>query len=397
MPDRAPTPPDSHSDADRRRAGAVYRAIERIVLELCRRKGERSIPGGAVSVPVDLKIQESNPDEASRQFADSFLTRLDEALEASLVAKRAFRQGRVYCYWCDSAECSHARPPTSRAVFDGYGPTGQPLWSDFVSVCLNRADPRIDLLYRERPEPFAIFQTGEELKSRQLGVFGRSSYKYRILAQVVVGYVRVGAADRTGVAMTLQAVEATPPGQRARIGLNVIGLTAAGEEIHSFLEQKGDRRIADAISACRRKLEGISSRHRRNWGREIDATIRRLGLGIERIYRQKARRTRHAQTRHEERERPAATAHRDARAAAPDRYFLDVAQDTVVVLGPKNRVHIFNHAGQHVTTAIYQGDAARRRIRTGKWRPLDPEAYRVFCRAAFPGEGADHKHTTEHG
>ena len=95
--------------------------------------------------------------------------------------------------------------------------------------------------------------------------------------------------------------------------------------------------------------------------------LQRLSRNLERIYRQRQRRTRHSQVRHLDRRRPAATAFRDALRADKESIFRDVEEKTWVVIGPKNRVHIFNDQALHVTSVVYQGETIRQRTRRGKW------------------------------
>ena len=51
----------------------------------------------------------------------------------------AFRPGAVYCYRCESNRCEHAVPPGPRHVFQAYGSTGIPQWSELVQVHITEA------------------------------------------------------------------------------------------------------------------------------------------------------------------------------------------------------------------------------------------------------------------
>ena len=104
----------------------------------------------------------------------------------------------------------------------------------------------------------------------------------------------------------------------------------------------------------------------------------RLTRNLERIFRQRIRRTKHSQDRHLNRERPAAAALQDAMSARPDEIYRDVLESTWVVLGPRSRVHIFNDAGHHITSVVYPGETVRRRKSQGKWRAAPPEQVRDF-------------------
>jgi hypothetical protein len=106
--------------------------------------------------------------------------------------------------------------------------------------------------------------------------------------------------------------------------------------------------------------------------------VHRLARNLERIFRQRRRRTHHAQDRHQNRGRPASTAFHDALHAAPASVYRDVEEKTWVILGPKNRVHIFNDAGLHVTSIVYPGETVRQRTTRGKWRVPPAEDLSAF-------------------
>ena len=52
-----------------------------------------------------------------------------------------------------------------------------------------------------------------------------------------------------------------------------------------------------------------------------------------------------------------------------------------MVLGPKNRVHIFNDKGLHVTSVVYPGETVRQRTSGGKWRIPDAGEKAAFQEA----------------
>ena len=52
-----------------------------------------------------------------------------------------------------------------------------------------------------------------------------------------------------------------------------------------------------------------------------------------------------------------------------------------VVLGPKNRVHIFNDSGLHITSVVYPPETVRHRTTKGKWLRPEPEALQSFRKA----------------
>ncbi|MBN1420585.1 MAG: hypothetical protein JXP34_17560 [Planctomycetes bacterium] len=372
------------------RAAAIYRSIVDLYDELrvARTGAGESGVADHMDLRVRIRVRPADRRTGAGIFARDLLAEIDRVVEGALLAERSFRLGRVFCHWCESAECQHAGPPHPKSVFNGYGPTGLPLWSDFASVCLNTRDPRIDLLYRASPEPIAIVQAGEVLRAAQLGVFGGRSTVYGIVGQVIAGYLPLRIDGQyASVALTVQVVQAESPGRAPRLGMNVIGRSPAGTDLARILEEVPDDRLARILEQGRRKIEELDVRARRDLPRrEIDALLRHIAAGLERLYRQRGRRTKHGEGRHLEPGRPAAAALRDARAAPIERCFRDAAEGTVVVIGPKNRVHIFAANGRHVTSATYAGHAIQRRINGGKWRRMTPEDHRTFVEALAPRE-----------
>ncbi|MBI4585247.1 MAG: hypothetical protein HY717_14635 [Planctomycetes bacterium] len=341
---------------------------------------------------------------AARKFAGELLSKLHLLAQDFRSGGAIFPQGKIHCFWCASFECAHAQPPDSRAVFKGYSPTGEPVWQELAVLALEEHHPDIDSLYMEKPVPITLIKPGYALTREQLPVYGKHSNLYRILGQLLVGYIPFlnGKQDRGRFALTIQAVEV----HRGRLehDLNVLGVLPDGRPIAPFLEEVADARLADAISSAQQKLAELNFLGRPKlekiqrgdngkatsppqppWhptlrAREEKALriLTRLAQNLERIYRQSHRRTLHAQDRHRDRERPASTALRDALEATPEALFRDVHEATWVVVGPKNRVHVFNDKGQHITSVVYPGETIRKRTLNGKWKNAAREAVEEF-------------------
>jgi hypothetical protein len=313
------------------------------------------------------------------------------------VAERApFPMGRVHCHWCRSNDCVHASPPDSRSVFCGYTATGQPVWQELISVLLERRHPQIDAVLGSDPSPVALVQRGHELSAEQLPVYGKRSPIYQILAQVILGYVPFpesarGASDgrraQAPVALTFQAVVAGESGRPPV--LNILGRLPDGTPAYEALEESPDDRIADALRGVRRSLDELTFvranvRRRKQLGEKKQRAVSiltRLARNLERIFRQRSRRTFHANGRHQDRKRPASSALRDALDAHSDSIFRDVEERTWVIVGPKSRVHVFNDAALHVTSVVYPGETVRQRTTRGKWLAPRREELAAFRKA----------------
>ena len=86
-----------------------------------------------------------------------------------------------------------------------------------------------------------------------------------------------------------------------------------------------------------------------------------------------SRRTEHAVSRSEEGQRPTPRAYPDAGEAHDEAILWDTEKNTIVVAGPKGRVHVFTAQGKHVTSVMMQGSAVDRRRQQGRWRLAEPE------------------------
>jgi hypothetical protein len=249
-----------------------------------------------------------------------------------------------------------------------------------ASVLLERRDPRIECLFRELPLPLTLVQGDRELASEQLPIYGKRSPIYRILGQVVLGYLslgRGGNGQRSLLAVTIQAVESSredASGRRSSAAaMNILGKVDGAVPAYQALEEMCDPRVTDALLNARRKLSAIAiaggsrQRRRRERRRRVRDALHQLARNLDRIFRQRNRRTGHSQRRHSNRDRPASTALSDALQAEREAIYRDVEEHTWVILGPKNRVHIFNDQAQHITSVVYPGETVRYRTKRGKW------------------------------
>jgi len=301
----------------------------------------------------------------------------------------ALRYGRVYCHRCQSSGCGHGHPPSPRAVFGGFSSTGQPEWVELPQLLLDLGHGRVEELYERPPALLAARLTGDELKARQLNEFGRQSKAYDVLAQVVAGYVRLpapehGEAER--VALTVQAVEARRLDGRPWLALNVIGGRAADGPLTDLLDGQYFR-LHEMLRKARAELRAAAVARRRGRGRvglgpEIGAkaeqVLLELARSIERHGRQTGRRTRHAEARGRSAQRPTSKALEDAHAAPEHRVLWDARDETVVVLGQRNRVHVFTLRAKAVTSLTLEPADVDRRRRTGRWVTPEPEQLRTF-------------------
>jgi len=381
-----------HSSLPSRNLRQRLSKIEREISELFFGLLDTRAPGPRAHAPLrsaklHLNLELAHPSHGGGAHStdtpasDQLYLQLERAADRYAERQSTFPPGRVYCHWCRSYSCEHSAAPDSRCVFGGYSPTGQPRWPELASVLLERKHPNIESIFRDPPTPLALVFDGDDLSSEQLPIYGKRSPIFRVLGQVAVGYLLFpagvpGNGRRSPLAATIQVVE-TQNGSAPLI-LNVLGRLPDGTTAYQAIEESTDARLSAALAVVRREIEEISllrsSRRRRQLERKrrVMGALQRLARNIERIYRQRLRRTQHSQDRHLERGRPASSALKDALHATPQSIYRDVEEKTWVILGPKNRVHVFNDDALHVTSVVYPGETVRQRTTRGKW--LTPHA-----------------------
>lgn len=372
-----------HGDIEetaRRALGELDHLVGRVLKELGRPAGEGD--AAEVVLPLPLLLTQRPGDVRTR--AKALLESVRERVSAATVGTAAFVEGHVYCFHTNQPESPYSHPPHPTSVFAGYGPTGKPEWISFPNLCLARKEPRVDRLYGDPPEVLALVQGPGELDAGLLPSFGRDSLAYRLLGQVVLGLVPRDLDPRSRaerVALSIQIVETSQPGLRHRLRMNLIGLsleavaTLAADQ-HEMSPAEGFRRV---LRATRGRVDALGRQqalaHRR--GEAFDLTgqvsslLVRLRADVLRVLKSRAVRTRHAEERHQSGERPTSLALADALAAGDGRFLRDEHKNTIVVLGPKSRVHVFSGAGKHVTSLELQPAEVDRRLELRRWRFLE--------------------------
>jgi hypothetical protein len=363
------------------------------------RSGGRIAPGEIERVAASLRIEVGGKDlrKRMRQQARELLEGLASEIDEIAKNRLAFRAGHVYCYWCESATCEHSVPESPCDVFLGYHPTGRPRWSEFASLCLSRGDDRTAELFRSRPGVFAVVLGAEELKEEQLPAFGQSSRVYNLLGQVCAGHFLARA--RRGetpprLALTAQFVECRTRSGGIGVEVNlIVGGPAPSGDLSLFTERDSEI-LGDLVRKAReRLLAGIrrsgGSRAVRISDETVAPVLSWFARGIEHIYRQQGRRTKHAQQRAEDVRRPTQKALEEAMRVHPERLQMDDKNGTYIVLGARGRVHVYADDGLHVTSLSLQPDAIQRRIATGRWRPASREEWTRFREVLLAGRGED--------
>lgn len=311
-------------------------------------------------------------------FPETLGDQIKEILQEATARSNAMRQGHIYCYRCESTSCEHSLPSTPTQVFGGYSPTGLPRWLDFHQLLLSKGHPEVaELFDSETHNLLALYMDGHCLREEQLEVFGRMSHSYEILGQVVFGLVKMGSER---VALTAQAVQYKGPKGEPRVDLNLLGRIPGNGSPWDLLQETQKGRLPMILGTARRSLQamGLKVGKGRNTHREdAERVLRLMAKKIERWGRQAKRRTTHAEKRSEER-RPTCKALEDAGCASPERILWDELRKTVVVLGMCERVHVFSLEGKHITSFFLDGESVERRLKRGRWTPMDGEMMTKF-------------------
>jgi hypothetical protein len=351
-------------------------------------------PDRARPFGMDLRVS-IEPGEPWRLQADpSIEEQIRAAVREMATQAEAFRGGSVYCYRCDSPDCPHSHPPRPTNVFGGYSSTGLPVWPEFSQILLERKHPSVDLLYDpSQTDLVAMYIDPEMLKQRQLNVFGRQSKTYDILGQVVFGFLKMripgeNRSEPERVACTLQAVESRRLDGNPRLELNVLARLSDGSPALDAIKGPYQTRVSDVISSARHRISSLrppSKGHvekRRASSLPDTASLvadilQGLARKLEKVGRQRGRRTTHAEG-HRTKNRPTSKAWEDAFGAAEESVLWDNHERTFVVLGPRNRVHVFSRQGRHVTSLVLVSEAVRSRKRRKRWTPLTDDQREQF-------------------
>lgn len=327
-----------------------------------------------LSVPRHVDLHLRVPLDASADVRGAAAAAVEQILQRVREVReheRALRPGAVFCYFSGSAEVDHCRPAEPRQVFEGYNSTGRPVFSDFVTMAIERKDGGLDQLLAGEDVVLTHVTMGRLLRTQQLAEFGGNSPVFKILGQVDAGLFRVLGAEQK-CAFSFQLLRGTTLEGQPRLRLHAVGKVD--------LMDLADPGLLNILSRFQRRLDEESLRLMgKERGGEVDdeafvlPLLQDLAQKIAGRARSTGRRTRHAVARSEERQRPTPRAYPDAAEVGDGSILWDTEKSTIVVIGPKGRVHVFTPQARHVTSVMMQGSAIERRRQQGRWRPAEPE------------------------
>ena len=302
-----------------------------------------------------------------------------------------WRRGSVYCFYTDSA----VEPPDQMSIFVGYDALGRPQWRPFLHLCLEAELPELQSLFADPPKAVAL--EGAEHLSEALIDEVRAGRVYDILAQLTIGPISPQftppRSDEERRILTIQVVLSQPQEQPLQVRVNFMGLSES--ELFDVAARSAPRSpIAQArtcLQQAQLKVRRLEAQARQGalLGPNLRRQARRQLAGVQssllRILNGAEGRTRHAQERHHQGERPTSHARRDAQSAGDERLLFDVHRETVVVIGPKSRAHVFSLSAEHITSLRLGVGEVERKLGQGRWRPLSSERASQF-RARMKGD-----------
>ncbi|MAD60872.1 MAG: hypothetical protein CMH49_05080 [Myxococcales bacterium] len=320
--------------------------------------------------------------EAIQRQIKKVKQRINEELATQIPTQ--WRRGTVFCFHSEQA----ISPPSHDAVFTGYDTLGRPQWQRLLPLCLQRQVEHLERLYAQPAEAIALMMKapiGEALISEITA--GRL---YDVLAQVVIGPISDSfkplRQEDERYTLTAQMILSKPQERKLSIHLNILGLDP--DDIYEAAAKAAPRgplaRARNCILSAQkeaRKLQELLNLKRVNHDRlpdEAEKILSHLRDSLFRVLKGDLKRTHHAKTRHHSMERPTSEAWRDAKRAGNERLFWDQHQETVVVVGPKGRVHVFSLDARHVTSMRLGAGELERKTGQGRWRPLIGEQVRTF-------------------
>lgn len=349
------------------------------------RDGQRPHLDLDLRLPLDVASDDDERgeiDTIATQVADS----LDRELAALLAHHAALRPGHVYCHRCRAADCAHSRPAGPRQVFTGYASTGAPRFEDLAQWLLACQHDRAAVLYGERAAEQGFvtqISSGDDLTADLVAAFeDHQGPDVRIHGQVAAGWFPLRPEGQLGreLALSLQVVSSRKPGKREkrRLSLNIIGAGPEGAPLAAIedrLDQLPWMAAAKWAQSVLGSIERAQARHKpAHLQSRIEGILSAVAGRLEQARRGTSRRTKHAEDRHQDGDRPTRLAVADLLQVRNESILHDTLRDTLIVLGARSRAHVFTPAGKHVTSIRYTPEAIERKKSAGRWQRADVAA-----------------------
>jgi hypothetical protein len=366
---------DHERDRQRRRGDSQHAAMQAVMALADMAHALLRVEGvDPLAMPRYLELNLRVPLDGGndiRHAAGTAVEQISKRVREVREHEQALRPGAVYCYFHGTSHAEGCRPTEPRHVFDGYSSTGKPIFTDFVTMAIERKDPQIERLLAGEEIVLTRVTMGRVLRTQQLAEFGSHSPVFKILGQVDAGLFRVlGAAGRC--AFSFQLLRGTTLEGRVRLRLHAVGAVDPMDLADPALMQILSR-FQRHLDVEAMRLQGQLQNGEVDEEAFVLPMLQEFAQRLQSRTRNTGRRTQHGLERSEEGQRPTSRAYPDAGEAHDADILWDLDQNTVVVLGGKGRVHVFTPQGKHVTSVTMQGQAIERRRHMGRWRLAEPE------------------------
>lgn len=335
------------------------------------------------SFAIEVPVLPEAPHHEKERLVSALVSKVREQIRGLVQCHSSFREGALYCFLCNSLDCPHASPTENDQCFRGFSSGGRPQWQKLCDMLLERKDPRVEQIFGLQRGIVCLLEKEEDFPAGFLTSFKNEALELAVLGQVIVAPVvfedKAQTTEKTPRTISIILMRLSSR-HYARYILNMVGMDLPSLSEHAAIDPKALRLIR-TLRAYQRE---VSLKNRRKTQKYLPysaeqeriffaSLLSRLKSDIEQIFHATERRTRHGEERHKSLQRPTSTALRDVRLAGADRFLFDKEHDTVVVLGPKGRVHVFTKEGKLVTSMVLDRQRIEKRFSKKRWVSMSRE------------------------
>jgi hypothetical protein len=390
VPETAPVQEDApakpvRSRTERREqaaADALRGLIRDYLLEKCPDVLEQPEP---MTFTLKVELIPGEPGEMS--FTPHLRKQLGRQVQTRAPEPLLFEEGAMYDFQEEKTDC---RPSDPSEVFSGYDNMGRPQWTSYTQVLLDARDPDVDQLHVSRGRPLVRHQRGKDLKSEQLGSFGKASRTYSLLGQVTAGFYRLPPAfakiaGGEKLAFSFQVVETRDAHGKLRLRLNTLAGGLLPVEVNDLLQDRDFRNVAAARDQALKDLARVeekalaASAMRDSEGfqaamRRIPGVLYGLRDGLE------GKSARPQRGRGNERKPKNDRYKADLPEAGAGEFFRDAERNSWVLVGASGFAHAFQDSGRYVTSFPVNPGLIESRILSERWQLGHADAEAVLAR-----------------
>ncbi len=371
-------------------SSSVNRALDLLIQELRLRLGEElfaELEDQRESLNLNLSLPITESASQIARAHQQFRTNLEAKVEALRKDHLHFSPGAAFCFRCATVECEHSRPASPREAFAGYEKTGVPRFSGLGQYLMESADPRAHLLFEGQQTFLTRVDSGQSLTKAIIDPFRRSQEGLYLHGQVVAGWFTAPHPGSDRIALSFLLYSHRRSRNRRTYRLQPIFPLHLGALYAEHNLEAPWRAALRAIQPLLRKLNELEAQsHRSKEGQAVqnqlvEKLLRHLADYLDRPVQSRKNKTRHGRKRHQLADRPTSQARRDAVHASNESLLFDPENNTLVVLGPKGRIHVFTPMARLVTSLRLNKVSLNRRLEQRRWKVAGPNQVSSFREA----------------